>query len=60
MERHTGWFKSSHSTAGSNGCLEVRFAETTVDVRDSKNTAGPRFSFSSRAWRSFLTSAKRH
>ncbi len=55
MTRDTGWFKSSRSTAGSNGCVEVRFTDDAVSVRDSKNVAGPRFSFTSRAWRTFLT-----
>lgn len=50
----TGWFKSSRSTAGSNGCVEVRFSGATVGVRDSKNTAGPAFAFSGRAWRAFV------
>lgn len=50
----TGWFKSTYSSGGSNGCVEVRFAEATVGVRDSKNPAGPRFSFTPRAWDSFL------
>ncbi|RKT51723.1 DUF397 domain-containing protein [Saccharothrix australiensis] len=60
MTRDTGWFKSSRSAATSDACVEVRFVDTTVGVRDSKNTTGPRVSFSPRAWRSFLTSAKRH
>jgi hypothetical protein len=50
----TGWFKSTYSSPGSNGCVEVRFAEATVGVRDSKNPDGPRFSFTPRAWDSFL------
>ncbi|RKT51721.1 DUF397 domain-containing protein [Saccharothrix australiensis] len=60
MTRDTEWFKSSRSAAGSDACVEVRFTETTVGVRDSKDTAGPEFSFGLHAWRSFLTSAKRH
>ncbi|WP_367134026.1 DUF397 domain-containing protein [Saccharothrix sp. HUAS TT1] len=52
--RDTGWFKSTHSSGGSNACVEVRLAPTTVGVRDSKNPDGPRFSFTSRAWSSFL------
>jgi hypothetical protein len=55
VERDTGWFKSSRSTAGSNGCVEVRLTPVTVGVRDSKNPDGPRFLFTSRAWGSFLT-----
>ncbi|MBB5954404.1 hypothetical protein FHS29_000974 [Saccharothrix tamanrassetensis] len=55
MERDTGWFKSSHSTAGSNGCVAVRFADTRVKVRDSKNPDGPRFAFTARAWHTFMS-----
>ncbi|RKT51722.1 DUF397 domain-containing protein [Saccharothrix australiensis] len=53
MTRDTGWFKSSHSSGGSNGCLEVRFTNLAVDVRDSKHPTGLHFSFSPHAWRSF-------
>ncbi|MBB5806687.1 hypothetical protein F4560_006455 [Saccharothrix ecbatanensis] len=51
----TGWFKSTYSSGGSNGCVEVRFTEAAVGVRDSKNPHGPAFSFTGRAWGSFLT-----
>ncbi len=53
--RDTGWFKSTYSSGGSNACVEVRFTEASVGVRDSKNPDGPRFSFTSRAWASFRT-----
>ncbi|MBB5954405.1 hypothetical protein FHS29_000975 [Saccharothrix tamanrassetensis] len=59
MNRDTGWFKSSHSSGGSNGCVEVRFAAGTVGVRDSKNATGPRFEFTTRAWRSFRAATTR-
>ncbi|GAB2997723.1 DUF397 domain-containing protein [Saccharothrix stipae] len=55
MERDTGWFKSSYSSGGSNGCVEVRMTPAFVRVRDSKNPDGPRFRFTSRSWGSFLT-----
>ncbi|MDQ2582976.1 DUF397 domain-containing protein [Saccharothrix yanglingensis] len=48
------WFTSSYSSGGSNACVEVGFAGATVGVRDSKNTAGPAFAFSGRAWRAFV------
>lgn len=54
MERDTGWFKSSRSTAGSNGCVEVRLTEAAVGVRDSKNADGPRLVFAARGWKAFL------
>ncbi|ATE57814.1 DUF397 domain-containing protein [Actinosynnema pretiosum] len=27
MTRDTGWFKSTYSSGGSNGCVEVRFTD---------------------------------
>lgn len=59
MKRDTGWFKSSHSSGGSNGCVEVRLTDTTVHVRDSKNPTGPQFTLTTWAWHSFLTSTSR-
>lgn len=50
----TGWFKSTYSSGGSNTCVEVRFTEATVGVRDSKNPDGPRFTFTARGWKAFL------
>jgi hypothetical protein len=58
MTRDTGWFKSTYSsggsTGGSNGCVEVRFREGMVGVRDSKNAGGPALNVRKRAWRAFL------
>ncbi|MGW6935238.1 DUF397 domain-containing protein [Lentzea sp. NPDC054927] len=50
----TAWCKSSHSAGGSDACVEVRFSDVTVGVRDSKNPDGPRFGISPAAWRAFL------
>lgn len=50
----TGWFKSTYSSGGSNGCVEVRFREASVGVRDSKNADGPRLAFAARGWKAFL------
>ncbi|MEV0676875.1 DUF397 domain-containing protein [Actinosynnema sp. NPDC050436] len=58
MTHDTGWFKSTRSSGGSNGCVEVRRVPDVVHVRDSKNSDGPRFSFSARAWEAFLTTAR--
>jgi hypothetical protein len=52
--RDTGWYKSSRSAAASDNCVEVRITERDVAVRDSKNAAGPAFSFTSAQWRMFL------
>ncbi|MBW4715551.1 DUF397 domain-containing protein [Saccharothrix obliqua] len=55
MTHDTGWFKSSRSSGGSNACVEVRFADDVVRVRDSKNPDGPAFSFRADAWAAFLS-----
>ncbi|MDU0302456.1 DUF397 domain-containing protein [Streptomyces sp. PAL114] len=53
------WFKSSYSS-GSEGdsCVEIATAPATVHVRDSKNTDGPRLTFTPAAWAGFLTAAR--
>lgn len=51
----TGWFKSTYSSGGSNGCVEVRLTPGVVGVRDSKNADGPRLVFAARGWRAFLS-----
>ncbi|WP_030763136.1 DUF397 domain-containing protein [Streptomyces griseus] len=49
------WFKSSYSN-GSNGetCVEIATTPSTVHVRDSKNTDGPRLAFGPAAWAGFV------
>ncbi|GAA3362199.1 DUF397 domain-containing protein [Saccharopolyspora gregorii] len=54
----TGWFKSRHSAAASDNCVEVRFRSDEVGVRDSKEPSGPVFAFSAGAWGAFLADAK--
>lgn len=49
----TGWFKSSHSNAGGDQCVEVRITDDGVGVRDSKAPAAG-FRVGSRAWAAFL------
>jgi hypothetical protein len=34
--RDTGWLKSSHSTSGSDNCVEVRLTDVAASLRDSK------------------------
>ncbi|MEV5646680.1 DUF397 domain-containing protein [Nocardia sp. NPDC052254] len=47
------WFKSSHSSAGSE-CVEVAFLEgNMVGVRDSKNVNGPALVFTPDEWDAF-------
>ena len=53
----TGWFKSSRSSNAA-GCVEIRFAPSTVDVRDSKDREGPMLSVSGQAWQGFVAGAR--
>ena len=57
----TPWFKSSYSNAAAT-CVEVRFAEDAVLVRDSKNRAhGPILAVTITEWAAFLDGlADRH
>jgi hypothetical protein len=48
------WRKSTRS--GSNGaCIEARYADKAVEVRDSKDTSGPILRFDGRAWSAFVS-----
>ena len=49
------WFKSSYSS-GTNGesCVELALTPGTVHVRDSKNTDGPRITFTPDTWTAFV------
>ncbi|QIZ38416.1 DUF397 domain-containing protein [Saccharopolyspora sp. ASAGF58] len=50
----TGWFKSSFSNP-SQACVEVRFSDRAVYVRDSKDCGeGPVISVSGNAWSTLL------
>ncbi|TQL20787.1 DUF397 domain-containing protein [Streptomyces sp. SLBN-134] len=52
------WFKSSYSSSGEPGdCIEVAPTPTTVHVRDSKKTSGPRLALTREAWADFVTYA---
>ncbi|MGW1157864.1 DUF397 domain-containing protein [Streptomyces sp. NPDC002513] len=48
------WFKSSYSSSGDGDCVEVALRPTTVHVRDSKDTTGPRLALSPAAWSGFV------
>lgn len=56
--RDTGWYKSTRSGTANEGCLEVRITDTTVMIRDSKNTTGPSFSFGLATWDGLLRVTK--
>lgn len=52
------WFKSSYSDSSNpSDCVEVAHAPSTIHVRDSKDTAGPRLQLSPVAWADFVTYA---
>jgi len=42
LPRRSGWFKSSFSN-GSGTCLEVRFHDALVSIRDSKHSRQPAY-----------------
>lgn len=47
------WRTSSWSAE--TWCIEVAATDTTVHVRDSKDTAGPTLAYTPAAWRAFLS-----
>ncbi|ALO95949.1 hypothetical protein SHL15_4866 [Streptomyces hygroscopicus subsp. limoneus] len=54
------WFKSSYSdTSNPNDCVEVANTPSTIHVRDSKHTLGPRLQLSPAAWTEFVTYASK-
>jgi hypothetical protein len=48
------WFKSSYSGGDGDSCVEVAACPTTVHVRDSKVTDGPRLALAPSAWTDFV------
>jgi hypothetical protein len=53
------WTKSSYSDPNGGNCVEARQPGTgTVQVRDSKNPAGPALSVSSDCWLALAASIK--
>lgn len=59
MDNNLKWFKSSYSGQPSTDCVELAFlANTTVYVRDSKATDGPRHKFKAQAWDAFVRAMK--
>jgi hypothetical protein len=49
-----GVFRKSSRSGGSGDCVEVAAVPGTVQVRDSKDPAGPVLAFSPAAWRAFV------
>lgn len=54
VEVALSWHKSSYSSGGDGDCVEVAACPTTVHVRDSKHTQGPRLALSPTAWAAFV------
>jgi uncharacterized protein DUF397 len=50
------WLKSSASDP--NSCVEVRFIEDSVQVRDSKDPEGPVLTFTNHEWEAFLAGVR--
>ncbi|GFH67640.1 hypothetical protein Srut_41540 [Streptomyces rutgersensis] len=48
------WSKSTHSSGGDGGCVEVAMDGAVVCARDSKWEAGPLLSLSPAAWGGFV------
>lgn len=51
------WKKSSRSSSNGN-CVEARHHGGRVQLRDSKDPAGPALSFSPSTWRAFMDGTK--
>ncbi|MFE1319001.1 DUF397 domain-containing protein [Kitasatospora phosalacinea] len=51
------WRKSSYSGGNGGDCVEVDDANPGT-VRDSKDPEGPRLTFTTHAWQTFITSLK--
>jgi len=52
------WQKSTRSNPSGN-CLEARIVDENVQIRDSKDAAGPTLSCDVRAWRALLREVSR-
>ncbi|MFE1909587.1 DUF397 domain-containing protein [Streptomyces gardneri] len=48
------WFKSSYSAGNGGECVEVAAYSGTIQVRDSKDTAGPVLSLAPEGWATFV------
>ncbi|MFI1160273.1 DUF397 domain-containing protein [Streptomyces sioyaensis] len=51
------WFKSSYSSGGDGDCIEIATSPTTIHIRDSKDTDGPRLAVAADTWAAFVTYA---
>jgi hypothetical protein len=54
MNRLTDEWRKSTRSSDNGACVEVRRAADGVEVRDSKNMAGPSLCFAAPRWTAFL------
>ncbi|MEV4613583.1 DUF397 domain-containing protein [Kitasatospora sp. NPDC049258] len=54
------WIKSSYSSEEGGQCVEVAACAGAVQVRDSKDQAGPVLAFDRAAWQAFVRFAAGH
>ncbi|MGN9789486.1 DUF397 domain-containing protein [Streptomyces sp. OZ13] len=59
VEVALSWHKSTYSGGDGDSCVEVAACPTTVHVRDSKVTDGPRLALSPGCWTGFVAFAAR-
>ncbi|WP_030807144.1 DUF397 domain-containing protein [Streptomyces sp. NRRL F-2799] len=53
------WFKSSYSGGNDgNSCVELAVTPSTIHVRDSKHTAGPRLALTQETWTAFVAGVR--
>jgi Domain of unknown function (DUF397) len=55
----TTWRKSSYSSGGGQGCVEVAVVSGSVAIRDSKDPDGPVHVVSPESFRDLITRIKR-
>jgi hypothetical protein len=48
------WHKSSYSGGSGDDCIEVAERPDVIHVRDSKDTEGPRLTFTTGEWTAFV------
>ncbi|WP_104482321.1 DUF397 domain-containing protein [Actinokineospora auranticolor] len=56
--RDTGWFKSSHSAAAEENCVEIRLTRSAVGIRDTKNRSGGALALPPVSWRTLIDGTK--
>jgi len=52
------WKKSSRSGTNGGQCVEVRYRDGVIQVRDSRQREGPVLTFTAKEWAAFVGGAK--